>query len=539
MKVIKLKLEALQPLVITDGTTEGQTHRTLEYIPGNMLLGALAGAWKRNNSNAVPDDSEEFSNLFLSSKVKWGHAFPLAGDEQTVPVPLCYQKLKNYGGLPSVGSHNAAKSHVLNLSAITFDSDHKLNQIIEKESKWSDVNPKEAIKLKKLDLGFMTSKEKCQPDIRKTWNMHVAIGKNRTAADGQLFGFSALGKGTKFISEIYCDDSCEQSVKMLLDSISSLYIGHSRSAGYGKVSAKVLSCENAVPQKANSNTAKLFLLSGYISNKSWELPLDNLESELKKYFSNVNITKLNCLYDNLKGFNNLWSLPRKARQMLVQGSVIEISFDSVISPLPEAIGGSTNEGYGRITVNPDFLEAKFVDTANIEEDKEKSLSVTTLPQSSVLTILKTRAIHRIAKEAAVKFVSRGDIAAFICSQKKSSGISAAQRGNLRNMISTFSQDQWLPAFEHVLDKDPGPGTQWKNSEGKSPFHDGKLYELSEIMKKFLDPDAFKEKFNLPKEFSTLLGHQPNEVDEDIFFKEYYRQALLNMIKEWDMKAKRG
>ena len=46
MKVIKLKLEALQPLVITDGTTEGQTHRTLEYIPGNMLLGALAGAWK-------------------------------------------------------------------------------------------------------------------------------------------------------------------------------------------------------------------------------------------------------------------------------------------------------------------------------------------------------------------------------------------------------------------------------------------------------------------------------------------------------------
>lgn len=64
MKVIKLKLEALQPLVITDGTTEGQTHKTLEYIPGNMLLGALANVWKRNNPNVAPDDSEEFKTSF-------------------------------------------------------------------------------------------------------------------------------------------------------------------------------------------------------------------------------------------------------------------------------------------------------------------------------------------------------------------------------------------------------------------------------------------------------------------------------------------
>lgn len=54
----------MQPLVITDGTTEGQTHKTLEYIPGNMLLGALASAWKRNNPNVTPDDSDEFNNLF-------------------------------------------------------------------------------------------------------------------------------------------------------------------------------------------------------------------------------------------------------------------------------------------------------------------------------------------------------------------------------------------------------------------------------------------------------------------------------------------
>ena len=142
--------------------------------------------------------------------------------------------------------------------------------------------------------------------------------------------------------------------RQLLDSISNLYIGHSRSAGYGKVAAKVLSCEDVASQNVDANTAKLFLLSGYISNRSWELPLNNLEKELQKYFENAKISKLYCLYDNLKGFNNLWSLPRKARQMLIQGSVIEITFDNVVSKLPEAIGGSTNEGYGRILVNPEF-----------------------------------------------------------------------------------------------------------------------------------------------------------------------------------------
>ncbi len=537
MKVIKLKLEALQPLVITDGTTEGQTHKTLEYIPGNMLLGALASAWKRNNPNATPDDSDEFNNLFLNSKVKWGHAFPLAGDEQTVPVPLCYQKLKNYGGLPSVGSKNADNSHVLNLSSIVLDSEQKLIDLIINDKKEWGLDENEAIKLKKFDLGFMTSKEKCQPNIHKTRNMHVAIGKDRTAADGQLFGFSALGKGTKFISEIYCDDACEQSLKSLLDSINNLYIGHSRSAGYGKVSAKVLSCEEVASQNVESNTAKLFLLSGYISNRSWELPLNNLEKELQKYFENAKISKLYCLYDNLKGFNNLWSLPRKARQMLIQGSVIEITFEKVVSPLPEAIGGSTNEGYGRILVNPEFLNAPFVDTEDIDEKDVKQEVASNLVHSNVLNLLKTRAIYRIAREAAVRFVSRTDIAQFIESQRKSSDISAAQRGNLRNMISNVSQDKWLENFEEILEKTPG--IQWKNSEGKSPFDGCKYYEMSDIMCKFLNPTTFKETFNVSKELPKLLGQAPNKADEDIFFKEYYRHALLNLLKEWDMKAKRG
>lgn len=537
MKVIKLKLEALQPLVITDGTTEGQTHKTLEYIPGNMLLGALASAWKRNNPNVTPDDSDVFNDLFLNSKVKWGHAFPLAGDEQTVPVPLCYQKLKNYGGLPSVGSKNANNSHVLNLSSIELNSDTTLKKLIQKDKKEWNLSDDEAIKLKKLDLGFMTQEKKCQPNILQTWNMHVAIGKGRTAADGQLFGFSALGKGSKFISEIYCDDACEQSLKALLNSISNLHIGHSRSAGYGKVSAKVLSCEDSASQKVESNTAKLFLLSGYISNRSWELPLNNLEKELQKYFENAKISKRYCLYDNLNGFNSLWSLPRKARQMLVQGSVIEINFDKIFSQLPKAIGGSTNEGYGRILVNPEFLNDPFVDTEDIDEKVVKPEVASNFVHSNVLNLLKTRAIYRIARENAQSFTSNNKIRDFIQSQQNSSKISANQRGNLRNMISSVHQDDWLPKFKDILHKTPGE--QWENAWGSSPFKNGNEEKMSEIMERFLTPNQFEEEFKLEKKLPKFLEDIASEKDKELLFKEYYRQALLNMLKEWDMKAKRG
>lgn len=74
--------------------------------------------------------------------------------------------------------------------------------------------------------------------------------------------------------------------------------------------------------------------------------------------------------------------------MLIQGSVIEITFDKVVSKLPEAIGGSTNEGYGRILVNPEFLNASFVDTDDIDEKNVKPEASSNLVHSNVLTLLK-------------------------------------------------------------------------------------------------------------------------------------------------------
>ena len=105
------------------------------------------------------------------------------------------------------------------------------------------------------------------------------------------------------------------------------------------------------------------------------------------------------------------------------------------------------------------------------------------------------------------------------------------------MISSVHQDDWLSKFEDILKKTPGE--QWKNAWGLSPFNNGNEEKMSEIMKSFLSTNLFEDKFKLEKKLPKFLEDIASEKDKELLFKEYYRQALLNMLKEWDMKAKRG
>jgi len=42
---IRLSLRVVEPCTVTDGPTIGNTHRTLDYIPGSSLRGAFAGRY--------------------------------------------------------------------------------------------------------------------------------------------------------------------------------------------------------------------------------------------------------------------------------------------------------------------------------------------------------------------------------------------------------------------------------------------------------------------------------------------------------------
>ncbi len=89
---VKLKLRLCSPLAIHQSRSGTQYIRTLDYIPGTALRGALAETYllKREKPN------ETFSTLFLSDKVCYGDLWPTTGNETSVLIPATARACKRF-----------------------------------------------------------------------------------------------------------------------------------------------------------------------------------------------------------------------------------------------------------------------------------------------------------------------------------------------------------------------------------------------------------------------------------------------------------
>ncbi|MBD5641613.1 MAG: hypothetical protein HDQ91_04260, partial [Desulfovibrio sp.] len=195
MKTVLLTCEALEPLVLTDGSAESMAHECLGYIPGNMLLGAMAVVWKQLHRGQNPDESPQFSRLFLSGDVAWGHALPACAPGPAMPIPASYRHDKDHDALPPEGeAFEPGEYWVANILTLRDGP--------EPPSPWQ--NAAASRKLRRLGQGFMNPATLHRLAERRVFNIHVALGEQRCARDGQLYGYSALARGTRLISRILC-----------------------------------------------------------------------------------------------------------------------------------------------------------------------------------------------------------------------------------------------------------------------------------------------------------------------------------------------
>ena len=222
MKKIKVYIKADTPLVITLGQTFGMNHETLHYIPGAMLLGTFANLWRNNffEGKGFADADPRFQNLFLNGKVQWGNALPEDSKSNiSVPIPLCFMKLKGHGGLAH--EEKDSEGFVYNKLAISNKGDIDFNLLKKKyEEKFKpqyEQNDKHIPKEKKLSFGFMTNElEPHLVEVKENWSVHVALDTKRSAVDEKLFGYSSIVAGSRFVSEIYYEDCAKNDLLDLL-----------------------------------------------------------------------------------------------------------------------------------------------------------------------------------------------------------------------------------------------------------------------------------------------------------------------------------
>ena len=565
MSILKIKIKALEPLVITDGSAESMAHSTLEYIPGNKLLGAMAFKWVSENKNERADDNPEFVNMFLNGAVEWGHAYPLAMGEETIPVPLSYYYLKGYDSLPKAGRKVSDKCSIYNSTRI-FDeklkekqgSDEGLQGALIEAGKLGKDEP---LKVKHVSDTFMSETSLAAFSPKKLFTMHVAIGKNRVAADGKLFGYSSLAKNTEFVSVLIVhDESLSEKLKNLLKEGTEFYVGHSRSAGYGKVTVtEVESCIDNCTSNFKEGINWVYLNSAFTPKHSFEEPIEALERELKAKSGDDSLEidrfAMFCGYSTLSSFNTMWRLPRRDRKLLNAGSVIRVKSSKAFS-IEGSLGGSRNEGYGRILVNPDFLSEFLPAVKGIEGPaKQQEEHIEVSPE--LISSIRRRAILRIARINAQ--VLPHDLKEFMDSLKeKRARIPSNQRSNLRTMINTQAPDTWKNTLLYVLDKSKssGPGYKWSHAVAADPFLSEKTQDipigqdnvnpndrrfmthresLSEIFLNLLDKDMFIKRFC--QDLPVILGQSMTRDEQAVYENEFHRNGILQIIKEWDRGAK--
>ena len=485
MKIIELELQAREPLVITDGSAEGMAHSCLDYIPGSQLLGAFASLWICAHPGLVPDDSPEFQKLFLDGSVSWGCAYPLCSGKKCAPVPHSFRREKNMAGLPLEGKYAPRGScEIFNVAAL------KEGQTLE--SCWKTPGKDEGAppKFKRLAASFMQPETMRQPLLPKVWNTRVALDKERRAQESQLFGFLALAAGTTFYSEIYCHDAqaCDL-LRQLFAKNETFYAGHARSAGYGKISLTSFTAREGAPQERRASVLNIYLLSDYLPMPAWEEPRANLLQALEdKFGQKLDVASQFITYKRIEGFDSHWHRWRDGRMALQAGSVLkvtapeEFSFSAFFS-----LGADQREGYGRILLNPPFLEELV---PAIPEKPETAAPKPAPPirpdmQSPVWNVLKERALERIAQNQALLWLHDERWQRFLESARHLDRPTASQRANLRAMS--------LEDFKTLIDK--SAGDQWTTQYCANPFGSGNEY-LHKIMYGLLDAQTFLRRFPL-------------------------------------------
>lgn len=514
MKEIIFTLVAEEPLVITSGSAESMAHESLAYIPGNMILGALATVWKMENPGLIPDRSPEFQNLFLREKVFFGHAYPLCGQDATIPLPRCLIRIKGEPDLPAIDDDNITGA-VHNL--LHFEGEESFEEKLAERNH----DKKKNVKSQKLESGFISRQSFRRPRHRRLNNIHVALGEQRSALPSQLFAYNAIAPGERLRSSILAENDMVNALERVLSRAKNLRVGHSRSAGYGLVSAAFELADYPEPALLEHNKFTLFLVSQYIPSPSWEFPLQNLLKKIEKECgAKPDEEKVFADYCEIHGFNGLWRKSRDSRSALNMGSVIRLSFPQKVKlPGSLRLGGDTREGYGRIICNPDFLQKDIIRPSDPNYKNSRTCEPLDSAAMPIVKLLRQRALDRLAVEQAANWINLGPWKDFLAHIGTSPRPTPSQRARLLSI--TVAQ------FEELLEK--SQGGQWKETICKSPFSHQKEY-LDKTIRQLLDVNCFLKSF--PAMLLELPGPEASKAECEDFGRKAHKIFLRDLVSTW-------
>lgn len=355
MIVITVNFYAEEPILTTSFQGDPNSDVSYPYLPGSAIRGALIGRYLSLHPPAnddIVDDNPVIRQLFFEDSTRFLNAYPYIEDiesSRSLPTPASWRQRKDQADC------------VIDLSSSEVASDE---ESLERVRKFCCV----------LDQTVYLHQEQRRINIH---NQRDRSKGRATKETGQIYRYESLEKGQTFQSFILCNHEEDgHTLKQLLDNSSTLRIGGSQTAGYGKVrvSSEIEEVAgwneiNISSEKRNhSEVCRITLLSDAIIRNSdgqytVEPPTEAIADLLgiPEDIAPPSLSYINTTH--VGGFNRKWGLPLPQVCAIAAGSVFV--FDN-LSLTPEqiqqlewlGIGERRNEGFGRVAVNwlPDIRE---------------------------------------------------------------------------------------------------------------------------------------------------------------------------------------
>lgn len=318
-----------EPLLVGEPAAgDPNSLRSLDFIPGSTLRGALIEAFLRRRGLADPLADSETRNLFFEGGLTFLHAYLVdQRGHRTLPVPLSWFTPKD---LPDP---------IYDFAAGAADVVEDVKQMAEPFCSLEARDDR-------------TCAELVTP--RKTVVVHINRGGSGVGSK-TVFQYVSLAADQAFQAVVLAEKQRYLEIMADLLSEAKLRFGRSRSAGYGSVVVENLhNDDNWSEYQGNNPFSSLIIvtaLSDILLRDENGAYTTNLDGVVGVHHQAAYVgTRI------VGGFNRKWGLPLPQAIAIKAGSVYAYaSSEALLAKLRElqqyGVGERREEGYGRIAVN--------------------------------------------------------------------------------------------------------------------------------------------------------------------------------------------
>lgn len=392
-KICRLKyhVKNMSNLIISSNVGDPNMTSTCGFIPGSVVLGALAWRYIRKQ-NLIPEAAHEdndFYQLFLSGNVRFIPAYLLEegkyGAAEFLPSPLCLQ------------SEKGNEDEIVNL----FEN--------EQNVKTKHIGKFCFIERKSLYID--------SPSTRTNFHHQRDRLKGRSR-ESILFNYESMEPGHIFHGEIIGYEKDLVNLWSALNDEFQIRIGRSRNTQYGNCDFSFQGSVEEYSPKAKTveKTFTITLISPCILYNNSGFPdstTENFEQHLVKFLgvesNDIIVTKYFSRTDEVENFISVWRLRRPSESALSAGSSFQVKITGnltdelttkILSLEETGIGERKEEGYGSLSIDW-FKEEKY---GKKQLEKKSACIPSAQPPEKVKeifgNILRTRLITEIETKAA-------------------------------------------------------------------------------------------------------------------------------------------